>query len=361
MNRPFPLPSDINSGIKLARPAVHVVRAACAHLRSFVTGQTPSNAAEKMFGRDLGTDVILRAATAPAQTTVTGWAKELAGVAIFDLVQSITSISAAAEVISAGLKITMDGIAEHRVPGRVLNAAAAGQWVAEGAPAPARQLSFSNAAILRPRKLSVIMAFSREQTESSNIEAIVRATLGEATGLALDAKMFSADAASASAPGGLFAGVTPLTPASGGGATPAEAAATDIGALFGALAAQGAGKTAVIVAATPQAVRLKLIAGPKFDYDIIASTSLPSGVVAVVELASFVSRFSSVPEFRVGPDASIHFEDTSPQDITGGSPSPAVPVRSMFQTDSIALKMDMFASWGLRAAGHAQWIAATTW
>src|SRR5262249_17259984 len=174
------LPGDV--GIKHARPAVHVVRAACAHLRSFVTGQTPSNAAEKMFGRDFGTDVILKAATAPAQTTVTGWAKELAGVAIYDMIQSITSISAGADLIARSLKLNLDGIAELRVPGRVLNAAAAGQWVAEGAPAPARQLSFSNAAILRPKKLSVLSAYSREQAESSNIENIVRATLGEATG-----------------------------------------------------------------------------------------------------------------------------------------------------------------------------------
>src|SRR5262249_56873250 len=102
-------------------------------------------------------------------------------------------LPAAEELTSGGLKRNLAGVAELRVPGRVPNAAAAGAWVSEGAPAPARQLSFSNAATLRPRKLSVIMAYTREQAESSNIENIVRATLGEATGLALDAKMFSAD------------------------------------------------------------------------------------------------------------------------------------------------------------------------
>ena len=54
----------------------------------------------------------------------------------------------------------MDGIAEYRVPGPVLNAAAAGQWVGEGTAAPVRALSFSDAAILRPRKLQVISVFS---------------------------------------------------------------------------------------------------------------------------------------------------------------------------------------------------------
>ena len=140
----------------------------------------------------------------------------IARVSIYDLVQTITSLSAGAEVISRGLQLSLDGVAELRAPGRVLNAAAAGQWVQEGMAAPVRALSFSNAATLRPRRLSVISVFTREMVESSNIEAIVRQTLGEATGLALDAKMFSTDAAIASAPAGLFAGVAPITPVIGG-------------------------------------------------------------------------------------------------------------------------------------------------
>jgi hypothetical protein len=60
----------------------------------------------------------------------------------------------------------MDGIAEYHVPGRALNAAAAGQWVAEGMAAPVRALSFSNTAILRPRKLQVLTTYSRELAEA---------------------------------------------------------------------------------------------------------------------------------------------------------------------------------------------------
>jgi hypothetical protein len=121
-------------------------------LRAFVNRSTPERVAEQMWGRgDIVTAQILRSASAPANTTTTGWAKELAGVAIYDLVQSITSISAGAEVIGRGLRLNRDGVAEMRVPGRALNAAAAGQWIAEGVPAPARQLSFANSAVLRPR------------------------------------------------------------------------------------------------------------------------------------------------------------------------------------------------------------------
>ena len=357
MVRPSPIKPDF-SGLREARPSVYLFRAAAAHLRGFVTGVTPANAAKAMFGNDPVIEYVLRAATAPAETAVAGWAQELGRIAIYNMIQSITSLSAGAEVISRGLQLNMDGIAECRVPGRVLNAAAAGQWVAEGMPAPVRVLSFSNAAILRPRRLSVISVFTREMVESSNIEAIVRQTLGEATGLALDAKMFSADADSASAPAGLFAGTAPLTPAAGGGSA---AMMTDLGNLFAALAAVGGGKTAAIIAALPQAIALKLTAGPKFDVDIIASTALATGTVAVLEVASFVSGFGSTAEFDVTKVGAVHMEDTSPQEITGGTPSPAVPVRSLFQIDALALKSNLWASWGLRAAGHAQWIQGATW
>jgi hypothetical protein len=197
MQRPFPLPSDVPGGMRTARPAVYAVRAAAATLRGFITDLTPTSAAKKMFGGDPVTDYVLRAATAAAEIAVVGWAQELGRVAIYDMIQSITSLSTGAEVISRGLQLNLDGIAELRVPGRVLSASAAGQWTQEGMPAPVRSLSFSNAAILRPRKLQVISVYTREMVESSNIEAIVRQTLGEATGLALDAQMFSANAASA--------------------------------------------------------------------------------------------------------------------------------------------------------------------
>ena len=345
------------SSIKRARPAVYLFRAAACHLRAHAKKSSPEAMAQQMFNGDPVTGIVLRAATSAADTTSSGWAQQLAGVAIYDFIQSITSLSAGADLIARGLQLSMDKIAEYRVPGRVPAAAAAGLWVAEETAAPTRALVFSNA-ILRPRKLSVMYPFSRELAESSNIEAVVRQTLGETAGMALDLAMFSANAGSAAQPPGLLNGITPLTPVAGGGSAAMDG---DLKQLFAALAAQGAGKTAVIVAALPQAVTLKATVGPKFDYDIIASTALATGTVVVVEAASFVSGFSSTPEFRVSNQAIYHAEDTAPTDITGGSPSPAVPVRSLFQTDSLALKMDLWAAWGLRASGHAQFLTGATW
>ena len=61
------------------------------------------------------------------------------------------------------------------------------------------------------------------------------------------------------------------------------------------------------------------------------STALAAGTVAVLELASFVSGFGSVAEFSTSKVGVIHSDDTTPTDITDGTLSPAVPVKSLYQ------------------------------
>jgi hypothetical protein len=129
----------------------------------------------------------------------------------------------------------------------------------------------------------------------------------------------------------------------------------DVEGLFSALASKSGGKNAVVIAAMPQAVRLKASLGPLWDYPIIASTALASGTVAVLEVASLVSGFGSTIDFSTGKFAAIHMEDTAPADF------PAAPMKSMFQIDAIVLKARLSADWGLRAAGHCQYLTGATW
>jgi len=357
---PRPPSADEAAAVRKARPCTYIYRAACSHLRCYRTGDTPINAARELYGHDPVTaDIIQPAAVPPAAIGGSPtWAANLGGIAVYDMIQDAASVSSAAELIGRALKLNMDGISEYRVPGRLLNPAAAGQWVGEGTAAPVRQLAFSNSALLHPRKLEVRTAYTREQAEHSNIEAVVRQTLSEATGLALDLQMLSSDPGDASKPAGIFASSDTLTPTAGGGLGALD---KDLEQLFAALASHRAGKNPIIVAAVPQAVALKRNAGAKFDYDILTSTELAVGTVGVIEVSSLVSGFSSVAEFSTQRSGLLHMEDTSPTDITGDSPSPATPVRSLFQIEGIGLKMTLRGAWGLRASGHAQWIKNVTW
>jgi len=182
--------------------------------------------------------------------------------------------------------------------------------------------------------------------------------------LVLDSAIFGSQADDGATPAGILYDpvqnkpITPITPTSGGGM---NALTGDIKALMAALAANGAGRNAILVGAVPQLASLKTLAGPKFDYETFASQPLAAGTLIGIEPSSLVCGIDPVPEFSVGVQPTLHMETATPQDITGGTPSPAVPVKSMFQVDAIALRMIVRVAWGLRAQGHAQYVTGATW
>jgi hypothetical protein len=70
------------------------------------------------------------------------------------------------------------------------------------------------------------------------------------------------------------------------------------------------------------------------------------------------------PRFDVSDQATLHFEDTTPLQITTGAQGSAVaatPVRSMFQTDSLALRMILPMNSAMRRAGSVAWVTGVTW
>jgi hypothetical protein len=56
-------------------------------------------------------------------------------------------------------------------------------------------------------------------------------------------------------------------------------------------------------------------------------------------------------------------EDTAPQHLgTPGTPAvAAAPAVSMFQTDSMALRLILPMNWAVRRAGTVAWVAGVTW
>jgi hypothetical protein len=353
VTRPFPLPEDL--GKQRTRPAFHLYRAAACHVRAHFEKTNPERIAKTLFRDDQVTPLVLRAASNPATVGDANWASALAREVIDDTIAAAASLSAAADVINRGTRVNFDSAGSIRIPGRTFAAsnADAGNWVGEGQPIPVKPLAFTSGLILEPRKLAVIVVFTTEQAASSAIEVIARAMISEAVGLALDATMFDNVAGDENRPPGLLNGVTPLAAATGGGIA---AAATDIGNLIEALANAHGGKNVVFVMAPNLAASLKLFAGPKWDYPIVASASLAAGEIIAIELASFVSAFGAEPQFDTVKGATFHF-DTVP----AADPMTTAPTRELFQVDQIGLRMIIQGAWGLRAVGHAQYIAGASW
>src|SRR5262249_51297901 len=153
----------------------------------------PERCAREMFGSDPVTDLVLKAASAPATIGTPTWAGNLSRQVIDDTVAAIASLSAAADVIGQGTRLNFDHFGSIRIPGRAFaaNTAGAGEWVAEEAPTPLRAQSSTSGVVLSPRKLALIVTYTRELAESSAIEQISRALITEAAALALDAALFS--------------------------------------------------------------------------------------------------------------------------------------------------------------------------
>jgi hypothetical protein len=329
---------------------------AAAHLRAGATKVAPAQAARELYGKGNGL-FETRAATSPATTGVAAWAGAVAPNLVSGLVQAIASLSAGAGLMAEGLKVDLSGIASLRLPARPSDAALLGAscWVAEGSPAPVPVLPSSSGPTLRPHKLLVLSVYTRELAESSSIEEFVRTTLSEATAAAIDKKMFSADAETTAAPAGLLASVTTVPPAAAGSDFPMS---RDIGALVAALSLHGGGLSPVLICAPPQyaALHLWTSEAARF-YPVFASRALAAGTVIAIEASSFVSSTGAEIEFETAVGAAIHTDDSAPAaDLLAGT-----PVRSLYQTDLIGLKMRLPATWGLRNAAQVAICTGVNW
>jgi hypothetical protein len=164
---------------------------------------------------------------------------------------------------------------------------------------------------------------------------------GRAVGLSLDADT--------ARPGGLLRGVTALSAKAGGGAA-AAAFAEDAKTLIDALTAAGGGADFVFVCAPSTATAAKEWASAKFDVPILSSSAIAKNSIIAVEVGAFVSAFLPVPEFTVSMQAVIAQDDAPTQQIFDGSGNPAagITVRSLYQSDAIALRTVCRCAWAMR-------------
>jgi hypothetical protein len=86
-------------------------------------------------------------------------------------------------------------------------------------------------------------------------------------------------------------------------------------------------------------------------------------MVILVDAAAFFSATGDVANFSVSDQATLHMEDTAPLPISAtGSPNVvAAPVRSLWQTDSLGIRMLLDINWAMVRPGLVAWTQAVTW
>jgi hypothetical protein len=360
MGTPTPVRFD-----RSARPragALYIERAAIACAAKALSPQTvrsPESYARTRWG-DGETERILRGASAPAQTTVTGWAKEFSHDVVGEFIASLAPMSASARLFNVAPRVSLAGVNTVRFPARSgAISASYVQWIAENAPAPVLRFSTASGAVLGPaRKLLCFAVITRELADSSSAEIVITTLLRENAALQLDTSLFSNVAASSARPAGILNGVTPLTAATGGGDAALD---SDLTALAAAISPVTAGLAFVCNPAQGNAIKLRKGTTFPTDVPVWSTIAVPAGTVIALDPAAFVSAFDGDPEISSSIESSLHFEDTSPQEIVSSPGTVAAPQKSIFQTEMLATRLRIKAAWAWRVSGAVSFVQNTTW
>jgi hypothetical protein len=300
------------------------------------TGAKPSAEAilKRRWPDDDTARIITRAASAPATTATVGWAQELTQVARAYFA-ALVPLSAAAQVIQASLSVSFDsGVGTVLVPG--ITGQAAG-WTQEGMPIRVVE-DLTSGPTMQPRKLGTIAVLTREMTENSNAEQFITQALLNSTAVALDAALFSNAAASAANPPGLLLGATSVAPSASGDLF--DAMGTDVGALASAIGAYSGNGSLMLVGNAAQAARYLMYSNTPFP--MAMSNTVAPGTVLAISLNALAAAVEA-PMVEAMTMPSVHFDDSVPLPL--GTASPA---KSLWQSDSIGLRIKLPASWVIR-------------
>jgi hypothetical protein len=133
-----------------------------------------------------------------------------------------------------------------------------------------------------------------------------------------------------------------------------EALTADLSVLVAAVASRAGNGNIAFVASPAQATRIALTA-ESLSYPVMMSLALPAGTVICVALNGLVSAMEP-PEVDASRAATVQEDNSAP------SADPTVgPRRSVWQTDSVALKLRMPVSWVVRDPAAVSFVTGMKW
>jgi hypothetical protein len=359
-NSPIPLRPDRaavdRERIRSMCRAIH----ALGHSRFIDKTQTGFEFAKRQWPNDPDVPRLLRAATDPHTMTDSASvlvAQEQALLAALSPVSAIGGVTAA----TPEMPLSWDpGTGVIPVPSSILQNVSG--FVQEAAPMPVIE-GLSSTVSLRPHKFGCIPVLTSELFRYSRAAELIQRALLEGVGASLDAILFSANAATATAPAGLLLGIAPLAPIALTQGNRIEAFYEDLSTLAAAISGVAGNGRIVFVCAPKQAAfaKLRLMHDDDADFLIFGSSALPAGTVVCIATAAFCIAAGSIG-FDLSTQSVLHF-DTAPAQIgtVGTPPTVAAPSISLFQSDLVGIKFRMFVDWKLRAATGLAWMSAVNW
>jgi hypothetical protein len=335
--------------------AITAMGAAPGHQRALAV-----QIAKARWPKDLDTvETIERSASTITSTGTSGLAPPNA---VADLVSLLGPISASSAIFNrCPIQLSFAGVSAIVVP-TVVAAPTGFGFIAQGAPVPIRQLSFS-APTLTSKKAGAGWTMTREMMEASNGEVFVRAAAAESLSDGLDSILLDANPADALRPAGLRSYAASLTPtALAANVTQQDAFEKDVGALALNVSAVASSLQNIIFIASPDvAIRLGLRTNYRFGYDLFASSGLPANTLMALAVNAFAVAADPAPIYSVSKTTSIHMEDSAPAQLATSPGVYASPTRSTWQTDTCVAKIILDIDWAMRSSAGVSWCTGLLW
>jgi hypothetical protein len=310
--------------------------------------------AQRFFQRhpDEEARAVFKATTGIGSTETPGWGSELGQTAVADFIASLGPIAGAAQLFAGALNIPLGRFHSASVPGATA-AALAGAFVEEGEPIPVAGWTFTGEEISF-KKCAILSAISRQLARSSRAEDEVRRLLRENAALTLDAYLFSSNAATDAAPAGIFNGLTAITP----GSFDSSSVINDLASLVAAVAPVGGNNLALV--ASPARKAQILMHFPGFAFPIIASSAIADTRIGAVALNGLAVAIDPAPELDISSDAVVHMANPA-LEIVSDTPVVADPIRSLWQTDALAIRLQLGVDWKRRATNAVAMLDGPAW
>jgi hypothetical protein len=128
--------------------------------------------------------------------------------------------------------------------------------------------------------------------------------------------------------------------------------------------AEVAGSSPIILIASPSRARriqLRLcnVADPGFQ--VMGSAAVAADELIAVASNGLASALDPAPRIDASTQGVLNMDDASPAQIGAGGTLASGATRSLFQTDTIALRLIFECSWALRTPAALAWVEDVIW
>ena len=344
-------------------PVDYIFANAVATLEAHAKKIPFSHALESRFGDDEGVKAVSRFVTKalgdsytdnpPLATTFTqGWAEELTREGIANFMDLLSPESVVPRLPLTTL--TFGGNSTLKVPMRAADPQMDAEFIGEGDAIPVKYAGLTSKT-LRQQKMGVIGTYTAELFERStpNIVEVIRNAMIRDTAIKLDTAFLSDKAGTDVQPAGMqnLAG----TPIDGSGMGTVDGAIAAIKSAIVAMSNNLLGARPAWVMHPSVAWSLQMmttaVGNPAFPemangtlvgIPVYTSTTVPADLIFLIDCAEIVFAYEG-PRFMASDQATLHMADPA-LPLNDGT-TVAAPTRSLYQTDSMALRTIWHLTW----------------